>query len=401
MMDASSKFENKTKRRLTRPNRRLQSKGKSVFTRIILPIIASVGLALAIFTVVQARQGPQAAKPRETPPTRPIEISGKEQVVAGAGLIEARRENVPIGTPVPGVVTDVLITHGAHVTAGQPLFKIDTRDLEAQLRVNEAKAAVSRAELARLREDPYSLDVPPAEEAVEEARARLDDARIILDRAEKLFRRDAGTASEYDSARTKAVAEQAALRKADAELARARVKAATYDEQIAIAEARLAEAEAVVEQTKIEIERHTIRAQVDGVVLQLNVRPGQYAAMIWKEPLVVLGDTGRLHVRVDIDEQDLAAFDPQGQAIATLKGKPQIKFELTPVRVDPYVIPKRSLTGDNSERVDTRVLQVIYALPQDATTSLYVGQQMDIYTKARGMKQATDQSKLIQATRSP
>ncbi len=47
---------------------------------------------------------------------------------------------------------------------------------------------------------------------------------------------------------------------------------------------------------------------MDGEVLQLNVRLGQFAAMTWKEPMIVLGDSKRLHVRVDIDENDLPYF---------------------------------------------------------------------------------------------
>jgi len=50
------------------------------------------------------------------------------------------------------------------------------------------------------------------------------------------------------------------------------------------------------------------------------------------------------------------------------------------VRFEPYVIPKKNLTGDNTERVDTRVLQVIYALERNAP--VYVGQQMDIYIES-------------------
>ena len=47
---------------------------------------------------------------------------------------------------------------------------------------------------------------------------------------------------------------------------------------------------------------------MDGEVLQLNVRLGQFAALTWKEPMIVLGDSKRLHVRVDIDENDLPYF---------------------------------------------------------------------------------------------
>ena len=98
--------------------------------------------------------------------------------------------------------------------------------------------------------------------------------------------------------------------------------------------------------------------------------------------MIVLGDVKRLHVRVDIDENDLPLFDRNAEAVATLKGRSKGRFPLKFVYVEPYVIPKKSLTGDNSERVDTRVLQVVYALPDDRPVDVYVGQQMDVYLKA-------------------
>jgi hypothetical protein len=55
------------------------------------------------------------------------------------------------------------------------------------------------------------------------------------------------------------------------------------------------------------------------------------------------------------------------------------------VRIEPYVVPKKSLTGDNSERVDTRVLQVLYALPDDRPAKVYVGQQMDVFLDVESM----------------
>ena len=58
------------------------------------------------------------------------------------------------------------------------------------------------------------------------------------------------------------------------------------------------------------------------------------------------------------------------------------------VYVEPYVIPKQSLTGYNSERVDTRVLQVIYELPEDRPMDVYIGQQMDVYLKAATLSKA-------------
>jgi multidrug resistance efflux pump len=346
-----------------------------MFVRYVLPVLAVCGLLFAAYWVNLNKQMPPASRPLVEPATAP-----EERSIAGAGLIEARRENIPVGTPVPGVVAEVFVLEGDDVTKGMPLFRIDSRELEAEVGIRQAQVDAARAQLRRLEQDPYSMDIPPAEEAVREAEARLEDTRIVRDRADRLMRKEAGTASEYDSARTKYVADEAAVRRARAELERVRVKAETWDEDIALAQARLAEAEAMLRQTEIEIDRRLVRATTDGVALQVNVRPGQFAALIWNEPLVILGDTGRLHVRVDIDEQDLPWFTPGTPAVAFLKGRPDGgSFPLSPVRVEPYVIPKQSLTGDNSERVDTRVLQVIYALPEKIASPLYVGQQMDVY----------------------
>lgn len=53
------------------------------------------------------------------------------------------------------------------------------------------------------------------------------------------------------------------------------------------------------------------------------------------------------------------------------------------VRFEPFVVPKRSLTGDSTERVDTRVLQVIYRVERD-DIPLFVGQQLDVFIEAEG-----------------
>ena len=68
----------------------------------------------------------------------------------------------------------------------------------------------------------------------------------------------------------------------------------------------------------------------------------------------------------------------EGKATASVRGNPDLKTPLTFVRFEPFVVPKKSLTGDSTERVDTRVLQVIYRL-EDESLPLFVGQQMDVF----------------------
>ncbi len=186
-------------------------------------------------------------------------------------------------------------------------------------------------------------------------------------------------AADYDKDHFAELSAEAALARADADLKK--IKAGSWAEDIKVADAALKQAEAEAESIRIRIGRLTVRALVDGEVLQVHVRPGQFAAMNWNEPLVVLGDVRTLHVRVDIDENDLPWFAPGAEAVATLKGRPAVKFPLEFVKFEPYVIPKKSLTGDNSERVDTRVLQAIYAI-REFPTPVYVGQQMDVYLRA-------------------
>lgn len=347
-----------------------------MFTKYVLPLLAIVGMAFAAVKVVEARKPMPPSTPLQSPPTRPSEYRS----IAGAGLVEARMENIPIGAPAPGVVWEVFVKINQKVKKGDPLFRIDDRALQAELKVRQAMLDAAVAQLHKQKAMPRPEDLPPAEAGVGEARARLGNAEVNAARSRKLMERDAGPQSDYDRDRFAAAEARATLAKAEADLFR--LKQGAWKEDVLINEASVVQARSEVESTRTEIDRLTVRALIDGEVLQVNVRPGQFAALAWKEPLIVLGDVRTLHVRVDIDEQDLPLFRPGARAVATLKGRPQVRFPLEFVKVEPYVIPKTSLTGDNSERVDTRVLQVIYALPQERAVPLYVGQQMDVFLEA-------------------
>jgi HlyD family secretion protein len=88
-----------------------------------------------------------------------------------------------------------------------------------------------------------------------------------------------------------------------------------------------------------------------------------------------------LHVRVDIDENDAWRVRPEAPAVAFVRGNRALETPVQFVRFEPYVVPKRSLTGETTERVDTRVLQVLYRFhPGDLP--VYVGQQMDVFIEA-------------------
>jgi hypothetical protein len=83
---------------------------------------------------------------------------------------------------------------------------------------------------------------------------------------------------------------------------------------------------------------------------------------------------------VDVDERDLPRFRPGANAVAYPRGETSQQLRLLFVRVEPLAIPKKALTGDNTERVDTRVLQVIYAI--EPSREVYVGQQVDVFIRS-------------------
>jgi HlyD family secretion protein len=354
--------------------------------KLFLPLLAVVGFGFAVFTVVKAREVPAPAKPNISPPLRPK----FQKTIAGAGIVEARLENIPVGAAVPGVVWEVYVKVKYKVKKGDPLFKIDDRDLKAELAVRKANLDSAIAQYKRLEAAPQVGDVATAEAAVEEARAKVNDTEASSARTERLYQRQMGTASDYDKDRYAFAAAKASLSKAIADLNRIKL---TWEADKQVAKAAVAMAESQLKSTEIQLDRLVVCALGDGEILQVNVRPGQYAVSLFNQALVVIGDSNRLHVRVDVDENDVPMFNPEAKAIARLRGRPGISFPLTPFKIEPYIIPKKSLTGDNSERVDTRVLQVVYSLPDDRPIPLYIGQQMDVYiekTEPKGVSLDTN-----------
>lgn len=171
-------------------------------------------------------------------------------------------------------------------------------------------------------------------------------------------------------------AAQARLAEAEAQLAV--LKAGAWEPDIAVAKSEVSQAEAQLRLVETNIERLLTRAPIDGVILQNKVRLGQYAQFGQvSEPLMVLGGGKHIHIRACVDENESWRV-PNTQTTAYVRGHTAQKYSLEFVRFEPYVIPKKSLTGDTTERVDTRVLQVIYRV-KDQHAPLYVGEQMDVY----------------------
>ncbi|HEX3602191.1 MAG TPA: biotin/lipoyl-binding protein [Lacipirellulaceae bacterium] len=353
------------------------SKLLNILTKFGLPVVAIGLIGLAVRYMSQAEKRMPVLPPPIQPAANPF-----VNAVAGAGMVEPETENISIGTPLPGIVVEVAVKVGQRVKAGEPLFRIDDRDKQAALAVRQAMLTDAQAALDRLEAMPRPEELPAAEARIQEAKADWENWEQQSDRREKLLPQHATSEEEYLV--RKKTAEQARERYNRAIADYKLLKAGAWEPEKQVARSAVQREKAEVQQAQTEVERLTVRALVDGEVLQVNVRPGEYVgAYVGTGPaLIVLGATKQLNVRVDIDEYDIPRFVTDAPARATLKGQGKEFFPLRFVRIEPYVIPKKSLTGDNTERVDTRVLQVIYAVDGPSNNKLFVGQQVDVFVDA-------------------
>ena len=351
---------------------------------ILLPLI-SLGMLLFGTNHIRTRQ---TETPQTPPPIAPAGSPYPDRV-AGAGLIEAATENIAIGTHLPGIVKEVFVRVGQRVRSNEPLFELDTRLVRSQIAVQEARSASSRAELSKLEQLQRPEDIPPVVAQREEAEAIVRQWEDEYARQQQLARDKATTESSLVASRQKLAAARAdaAGMKAEEE----RLRAGAWEADKTIAHAAVAMTEAEITQLKIQLDLHRVctpalmdeAGAVELTVLQVNVRPGEAVDTMSGKALVMLGDVRRKHVRVDIDEHDAPRFRENGAATGVLRGDINKTFPLKFMRIEPFVLPKRSLTGDNTERVDTRVLQVLYEITANAD-AIFIGQQMDVFIEIPG-----------------
>ncbi len=290
----------------------------------------------------------------ETPPPVPIAQPTRSpypKSVAASGIIEATKENVRIATSKPGLVTKVFVDVGSRVKAGDPLFLLDDRE--------------ARAKLASIKAQRKVLDATLATEKV-----RLEDLEDQLQRTTALAKEN--VASQDEQLRRKFAVQQSQA-------------------QIASIEANIKATEEQIKEAETQVEVLTVRAPREGTLLQLNIREGEFANVQPSEPLMIIGDVNTLQIRADVDERNAPSVQPNQPAVAYVKGDTKNPIPLRFVRIDPFVIPKRSLTGDSAERVDTRVLQIIFNMDQ-SRVPIYVGQQVDVYINVPDTSKSSPES---------
>ncbi|MBS0235763.1 MAG: efflux RND transporter periplasmic adaptor subunit [Proteobacteria bacterium] len=283
-----------------------------------IPVIALIGLLFAIH-VASVRPAPAPKTPLIEPPQ-----SSFTRNVSGIGVVEPKSELISVGVELPGVVRQIPVKVGDTLKAGDVLFVMDERDIDAQIAVLEKALA--------------SAIIQGKDAAQQFAIAKnIGDNRAIS--KDEFNRRN-------------------------------------YASQLSAS--RIEEIKAQLDQARTTKDRLTVKAPIDGRILELNIHLGEYANLgDLAGPLILMGDINPLYVRVEIDEENAKSVKENAEAFGYKRGDTEVKIPLQFVRIEPRVKPKQNL-AIAGQRVDTRVLQILYALPEDGA-NMYVGQQMDVF----------------------
>ncbi len=356
-------------------------KNKMVF--IISFIGALSGIGAAILSGITEPTLPPAYNPAASPYPSAIYAEGIVESAQTSG------ENINIYPEVAGTVKEILVSEGQPVKAGQPLLLIDDSIQRATTDQQGSSAEAAAALLRELKAEPRRENLDVADAQVVAAEATLKTAQDTLQKDQAAYEIDPRSVSKdaLDSAINAAAVEKANLIVARKQDDLTKAGAWVYDiqnqerQQHALAKAYAA--------SRALLGKYTLRASRDGVVLAINTIVGNYVSPQGSydsytqgaDPVITLGSSpSSLHVRCYVDEILVPRLHLGSKMIAqmSIRGS-DVKIPLEFVRVQPYVSPKIELSDQRQERVDVRVLPVIFKIQKQTTENLYPGELVDVY----------------------
>lgn len=348
----------------------------------MLPSLAVVMSIFAFGYAIHSQQRSPFKSPPVTPATNPF-----GDVVAGTGFVEPSTDAstqaiISVGSQLSGIVVKVAVRVDQEVEEGELLFELDKRNATAEFVLRQAALTAAEAQLNKLEKQPRPEEVPPLEAQFRANVATLETAIDVRNRDAKLIEKKAITPQEVFASEEAVKNAQSLVdvSKTNLDL----LKAGAWEPDKLIARAAVEQAKASLEQTRTTLALLEVRAPVSGTILQVNLRPGEFVSTTPTQSLIVMGNLKPYHVRVSIDEEDIPRLKLHAPAVAMLRGDlKRREVPMTYVRIEPAVIPKTSLTGANTERVDTRVMQIIYSIDPDnplvGERKILVGQLLDVF----------------------
>ena len=356
-------------------------RNKLLFALSILGMVA--GLVSAYLYGMERKPQPPVFNPATNPYARGIYANGIIESYQSHG------ENINIYPEVPGTVVSILVAEGQHVERGTPLLALGDSVQRATVEQLRSQADAALALLQELNAQPRKETLDVARAQVTLAGANLKTAQDQLDKQRRSYELDPKSVSKdtLDTAENAAKSTAANL-----EVARRQydlVKAGAWIYDIRNQEKQYVATVKAYTSANNLLSKYTLRAPVDGVVLSINTSVGSYVSQQGAydtytqgmNPVISMGSSaGYLGVRCYVDEILLHRLPEGGPVRAQMfiRGT-DIRVPLEYVRTQPYVSPKIELSDQRTERVDVRVLPVIFRFTPPKGVQLYPGQLVDVY----------------------
>jgi len=258
-----------------------------------------------------------------------------------SGNIEAHESLVSF--KVQGRIIAMPVEEGQQVERGALLARLEDADFKQKVKIDEAGVGVRESNLALTLAGTREQEVKASHQAVLDAQADLAQKKADNDRAQRLFSKDEISAQDRDLAAT-------ALKRSEANVAAlqqrySEVEEGSRKEDIAIARANLAQANANLGLSRINESYTTLRAPADGVITVRQAELGEVVSS--GSPVVTLADLDHIWLRAYIAETDLGKIRWNQEAVVstdTYPGKQyhgRISFispeaEFTPKSVQTY-----------------------------------------------------------------
>ena len=313
------------------------------------------------------------------------------------GIIEsyqANGENINIFPEVTGTVTQILAKEGQPVKQGTPLLLMDDSVQRATVEQQKAQAEAALAMLRELKAQPRLENLRVFKAQMDAAAASLKTTQDSLGKLRKSYAMNPQSVSkdQLDNAENAFKVAKANLGVAQRQYQLTKAGAWIYDIQN---QQHLYEAlSKTYKSGQALLAKYIVRAPVDGVVLAVRTAEGSYVAPQGSygtytqgyNPIIVMGypQDPYLAVRCYIDEILIPRLPPPPhiQAQMQIRGTDRripLEFE----RIQPYVSPKIELSDQRTERVDVRVLPVLFRFKPPQDMNIYPGQLVDVYVETK------------------
>jgi len=329
--------------------------------------------------------------PAQKPVFQPVGTA-YDTAIYSNGMIESEQasgENINVFPEVSGPVTALSVHEGQVVKAGAALLTIDDTVQKATAEQLRLQAEAARNLLQELKAEPRKETLAIAKAQVDQAQANVKTAHDQYDKRLASYNIDPKSISKdvLDTAKDAALQADAGLEVAARQYELTKAGAWSYDiaNQQKLADA----ANQAYLAARALLQKYTIKAQSDGVVLAINASVGGYVSSQGAydsytqavAPVIVMGASqDYLAVRCYVDEILVSRLPaPEHiRAEMSIRGT-DIKVPLEFVRVQPYVSPKIELSNQRQEKVDLRVLPVVFRFAKKDLGMVYPGQQVDVF----------------------